>query len=73
MAEGIDAHYERARAAGARIERQPADQQYGARVYTCLDPEGHAWAFSQPIAALSAAEMAAATGRKIETRDGTHG
>jgi len=64
---GIDALCERARAAGARIEREPADQPYGDRVFTCLDPEGHSWSFGQEIQAMSAAEQAAATGRKITT------
>lgn len=67
---GLDAHCERARAAGAKIVREPADQPYGDRVYTCIDPEGHAWSFSEPVKAMSAAEMAEATGRKIETREG---
>src|SRR6185436_7608448 len=35
LTEGIDAHCERARAAGAKIQREPADQPYGDRVYTC--------------------------------------
>jgi uncharacterized glyoxalase superfamily protein PhnB len=65
LAEGIDAHCERARAAGAIIEREPADQPYGDRVYTCLDPEGHSWSFGQTQAVLSAAEMAKASGREI--------
>ncbi len=62
---GIDALYERARAAGARIEREPEDQPYGDRVFTCLDPEGHPWSFGQTVQALSLAETAAATGHDI--------
>lgn len=73
LTEGLDALCERARAAGARIGREPADQPYGDRVFTCLDPEGHSWSFAQPGKALSAEEMAQATGRKIETRAPTHG
>src|SRR5215469_5634409 len=65
--DGIDALCERARAAGARIEREPADQAYGDRSFTCLDPEGHSWSFGQEIKPMSAAEQAAATGRKIST------
>src|SRR5436190_8908705 len=42
---GIDAHCERARAAGAVITAEPEDQFYGARVYRALDPEGHVWNF----------------------------
>jgi uncharacterized glyoxalase superfamily protein PhnB len=48
---GIDEVCEMARQAGARIEREPADQPYGDRVFTCLDPEGHSWSFGQTIKA----------------------
>jgi uncharacterized glyoxalase superfamily protein PhnB len=63
--DGLDALCEQARAAGARIEREPADQPYGDRVFTCLDPEGHSWSFGQTIQRLRPDEMAAATGRDI--------
>lgn len=56
---GIDALCERARAAGATIEREPADQPYGDRIWTCLDLEGHSWSFGQTLAA-SAHEAPAA-------------
>ena len=46
---GIDALCERARGAGANIQREPADQPYGDRVFTCLDPEGHSWSFGQTV------------------------
>ena len=49
LQEGLDVICERARAAGARIEREPADQPYGDRVFTCLDPEGHSWSFGQVV------------------------
>jgi len=45
---GVDAHCERARAAGAIIAMEPADQPYGARDYLAIDPEGHEWDFSEP-------------------------
>ena len=45
----VDAHYERARAAGARIDSQPVDQPYGQREYGARDPEGHRWWFATPI------------------------
>jgi PhnB protein len=43
----VDAHCERARAAGADIVDEPADQPYGERRYHCRDPEGHSWYFAQ--------------------------
>jgi len=65
---GLDAICERARAAGAMIEREPADQAYGYRVFTCLDPEGHSWSFGQSVQIMSADEMAKATGREIREK-----
>jgi uncharacterized glyoxalase superfamily protein PhnB len=45
----VDAHYERARAAGARIDSEPVDQPYGQREYGARDPEGHRWWFTAPL------------------------
>jgi uncharacterized glyoxalase superfamily protein PhnB len=45
----IDAHCARARAAGAKIGMEPADQFYGERTYMAVDPEGHHWTFSQTV------------------------
>jgi len=41
----VDAHYERAKAAGAEIVREIADTDYESREYTARDPEGHLWSF----------------------------
>jgi uncharacterized glyoxalase superfamily protein PhnB len=38
-----DAHYERARAAGAEIVRELIDEEFGSRGYTARDPEGNLW------------------------------
>ncbi len=45
----VDAHFERAKAAGAEIEGPPEDKPYGDRVYGALDPEGHQWWFAQAL------------------------
>jgi uncharacterized glyoxalase superfamily protein PhnB len=45
--EGVDAHYEQARAAGATILHEPEEPGYGFRVYTAEDLEGHRWMFGQ--------------------------
>jgi uncharacterized glyoxalase superfamily protein PhnB len=45
----VDAHYERAVAAGATILREPEEPGYGYRVYTAEDPEGHRWMFGQRL------------------------
>jgi uncharacterized glyoxalase superfamily protein PhnB len=59
-------HCDRARAAGARIVQDPADQHYGARTYRALDLEGHVWNFSQPIDAPNAEVIGEKMGLKIE-------
>ena len=41
----VDGHAARARAAGAEIIAEPADQHYGGRVYSARDPEGYVWSF----------------------------
>lgn len=41
----VDAHYARAKAAGAEITREPADMPYGSREYGARDPDGHDWSF----------------------------
>jgi uncharacterized glyoxalase superfamily protein PhnB len=43
--EDPDAHYERAKAAGAKIVIEPFDTDYGARNYCARDLEGHLWTF----------------------------
>jgi uncharacterized glyoxalase superfamily protein PhnB len=43
-----DAHFARARAAGATLVGDPEDQ-HGARSYRALDPEGHRWIFAGPL------------------------
>jgi uncharacterized glyoxalase superfamily protein PhnB len=40
-----DAHCAQAKAAGATIIRDIADQDFGGRAYMCRDPEGHVWQF----------------------------
>jgi PhnB protein len=43
----VDAHYEQAKAAGAKIHMEPTDQPYGDRRYDTEDLEGHNWFFAQ--------------------------
>jgi uncharacterized glyoxalase superfamily protein PhnB len=61
----IDAHCERARAAGAEILMEPATQFYGDRTYRCRDPEGHIWTVAQTVQTVTREEAEAATGLKI--------
>jgi uncharacterized glyoxalase superfamily protein PhnB len=45
----VDAHFRRARDAGATVLNEPTDQEYGERTYRALDFEGHRWIFGSPI------------------------
>jgi uncharacterized glyoxalase superfamily protein PhnB len=45
-----DAHCAAARAAGATIVREPADQFYGVREYSARDLDGQEWFFATPLA-----------------------
>lgn len=56
--EDADAHCAHARAAGATVVAEPADQPYGERQYTAVDPDGHTWTFSQTIADVDPASWA---------------
>ena len=41
----IEAHYEKAKAAGAEILHELEKQEYGGAVYTARDPQGQIWNF----------------------------
>jgi uncharacterized glyoxalase superfamily protein PhnB len=41
----VDAHHDRAKAAGAEIVVELRDTEYGSREYSARDPEGHLWHF----------------------------
>lgn len=43
--EEIEDHYLRAVEAGARVVYELAEQDYGGKLYSVLDPEGHLWNF----------------------------
>jgi PhnB protein len=45
--EDVDAHFARARSAGARVLSEPEDSPHG-RHYRVEDVEGHRWMFSAP-------------------------
>jgi uncharacterized glyoxalase superfamily protein PhnB len=46
----VDAHFARARAAGATLLSEPVTQPYGERQYSAADSGGHVWTFSQSVA-----------------------
>ena len=45
IVDDVDAHFARAKAAGAVVAREPVTQDYGGRDYIAKDPEGHVWTF----------------------------
>jgi uncharacterized glyoxalase superfamily protein PhnB len=49
LVDDVDAHFERAANAGARIIEELNDLPFGHRRYGCVDPQGHEWYFAQPI------------------------
>ena len=55
--EDVDAQFERAVAAGAKVRRPLADQFYGDRVGTLEDPFGHVWTMATRVEDLSHAEI----------------
>jgi uncharacterized glyoxalase superfamily protein PhnB len=61
----VDAHCARAKAAGAEILMEPANQFYGSRTYRCRDPELHIWTVSADVETVSFAEMEERSGLKI--------
>lgn len=65
----FDAHRDRARAAGAVITAEPAEQFYGDRTYRAIDPEGHCWTFSEHVRDVTRAEAEATLGQPIMATD----
>ncbi|MGF1467929.1 MAG: VOC family protein [Sandaracinaceae bacterium] len=45
----VDAHFARAKAAGATIATEPEDQPHGDRSYRAVDPEGHRFIFATHV------------------------
>ena len=53
----LDATIERAVAAGATLERAPADAFYGERSGVVIDPSGHRWNIGHSIEDVTPEEM----------------
>lgn len=60
--EDVDAHFQRAKKAGAKIINELEDQFYGDRRYGAEDPEGHQWYFATHVRDVSMEEMKKAHG-----------
>jgi uncharacterized glyoxalase superfamily protein PhnB len=46
----VDAHYAKAKAAGAHAVSEPTTYPFGERQYSVLDIGGHRWTFTQSVA-----------------------
>jgi uncharacterized glyoxalase superfamily protein PhnB len=55
----VDAHYARAKSAGAKIVEEPHETIYGEYQYAAEDPEGHHWLFSRHARDVSPEEWGA--------------
>jgi len=55
--DAVDAHFARARAAGAQITAEPEDKLYGCRMYAAADPEGHHGWFSTHVQDVAPEDM----------------
>jgi uncharacterized glyoxalase superfamily protein PhnB len=55
----VDAHFERAKSAGAKIVEELHETPYGERQYGAEDLEGHHWLFSKHVRDVSPAEWGA--------------
>lgn len=53
----VDAHFEKARAAGAKIVSEPENQFWGDRSYYAQDPEGHHWNFATHVKDVAPEDM----------------
>jgi uncharacterized glyoxalase superfamily protein PhnB len=55
----VDAHYEKAKAAGAEIVEEPNETEYGERQYAALDLDRHHWLFAAHARDVDPAEWGA--------------
>jgi uncharacterized glyoxalase superfamily protein PhnB len=67
--EDVDAHFERAKAAGVKILEDLHETFYGERQYGVEDLEGHPWLFSRHVRDVSPEEWGAtiAAGRDVHS------
>lgn len=59
ITDDVDAHYARAKAAGAKIVEEPHETEYGEYQYGALDFAGHHWLFARHARDVSPEEWGA--------------
>jgi uncharacterized glyoxalase superfamily protein PhnB len=67
--EDVDAHYERAKSAGARIVENLHETEYGERQYGVEDLEGHHWLFSRHARNVSPQEWGATVNQALDLEE----
>jgi PhnB protein len=65
LVEAVDAHCERAKAAGAEILEEPHETVYGEFQYAARDLAGHRWLFSRHARDLEPAQWGAAVSQAV--------
>jgi uncharacterized glyoxalase superfamily protein PhnB len=70
---GTEAHYERAKRAGAEIVLDLKQDDKGGRGYSCRDPEGHVWNFGSYDPWTAQAVPAARAQRRPPAKPGSRG
>ena len=63
--EDVDGHFERSKAAGAKIVEELHETMYGERQYGVEDLEGHHWLFSRHVRDVSPSEWGAVVARSF--------
>ncbi len=67
--EDVDAHFQRAKAAGAKIVEDLHETVYGERQYGAVDLDGHHWLFSRHARDVSPEEWGATVSEKEGARN----
>lgn len=49
LVDDVDAHHQRSVEAGVEVRQPPVDRDYGYRVYSAYDLEGHLWSFMRSL------------------------
>ena len=60
----VDAHFERAKAAGVAYGHEPQDMPFGDRIYPAFDLENNSWYFAQHLRDMTTDEVRAAMSQR---------
>jgi uncharacterized glyoxalase superfamily protein PhnB len=63
----LEAHYARAKKAGAKIRMEPGGTPYGTKTYVAIDLDGHNWTFNQFVEDVPLDDVAGNMGLGLKT------